>query len=378
MRAIRYSKDNMNFTRELRAKVKEHFLVNKINQYGSYQIIVKTILMASLYLVPYAIMMTGSLSFGPAVLLCYFIMGLGMAGLGMSTMHDANHGSFSQHKMVNDFFSKSLYLLGGFPPNWRFQHNTLHHGYTNIEGHDEDIAPVGILRFSPHQPVKSFHRYQYLYAWFFYCLMTISWITVKDFKRLSNYSRMQAAPGSLKNYSVNLAVLILSKVVYYSIFLIVPLVFLPAAWYWIVAGFILMHFTGGLILSTIFQSAHVVPTSAFPLPDGNNEMSNNWAVHQLYTTSDFSPESNIFSWFIGGLNYQVVHHLFPDISHIHYKKLAPIVSSTARKYGLPYHVNRNFVDAVREHIRMLKLLGHSTGKKEIVLSRLRYNKTAAV
>jgi linoleoyl-CoA desaturase len=177
---------------------------------------------------------------------------------------------------------------------------------------------------------------------------------------------MQDATGSLKNYSVSLAVLILSKMVYYSIFLIFPLVFLPAAWYWIVAGFILMHFTGGLILSTIFQTAHVVPTSEFPLPDDNNEISNNWAVHQLYTTSDFSPESNLFSWFIGGLNYQVVHHLFPDISHIHYKKLAPIVNSTATKYGLPYHVNINFVAAVREHIRMLKLLGNNTGKKEMI------------
>jgi linoleoyl-CoA desaturase len=118
-----------------------------------------------------------------------------------------------------------------------------------------------------------------------------------------------------------------------------------------------MHFTSGLLLSTIFQTAHVVPTSDYPLPDANDELNNNWVVHQLYTTSDYAPNSKVFSWLIGGLNYQVVHHLFPYISHIHYKELATIVKTTAEKYQLPYHVNRTFFEAIYQHTLMLKSLG---------------------
>ena len=368
MEKIRYSKTNLEFTKEIRAKVKEYFLENDIQQYGNQQIILQTIFMALLYFIPYALMVVGITSGIITVLLSFFIMGVGMAGLGMVTMHDANHGSYSKNKKTNKFLSKSLYLLGGFPPAWRFQHNTLHHGYTNIEGHDEDIAPIGVLRFSPHQPYKTIYRYQYLYAWFFYSLMTISWITMNDFKRLIRYNKMGATFTREKRFSTHFTDLVLSKILYYSIFLLVPILVLPVAWYWVVAGFIVMHATGGIILSTIFQTAHVVPSSNYPLPDVNNKIDNNWAVHQLYTTSDFSPNSKIFSWFIGGLNYQVIHHLFPQVSHVHYKNLAPIVQATAQKYGLPYHVNRNFLVAVLEHAKMLKQLGRKAEEKDFAIN----------
>jgi linoleoyl-CoA desaturase len=125
-----------------------------------------------------------------------------------------------------------------------------------------------------------------------------------------------------------------------------------------VIGFVAMHFTSGLILSTIFQTAHVVPSSDFPMPDENSKLKTNWAAHQLYTTSDFAPNSRLFSWFIGGLNYQVEHHLFPNISHVHYKNIAGIVQEIAEKHGLPYYVNKTFLQAVYEHYKMLKWLGN--------------------
>jgi linoleoyl-CoA desaturase len=133
--------------------------------------------------------------------------------------------------------------------------------------------------------------------------------------------------------------------------------YIPLSWYWVLSGFLMMHFIGGLVLSTIFQTAHVVPTSDYPLPDNNNELNNNWAVHQLYTTCDFAPNSKIFSWFIGGLNFQVVHHLFPNISHVHYINLAKIVEDVAHKHQLPYNINKTFYRAVYQHAIMLKLLG---------------------
>ncbi len=378
MKNIRYSKQKLDFTTELRNSVNEYFSKNNIQQHGNQKIYLKTLFMTLLYFTPFILMISGLVSTGILVLLCWFIMGLGMSGLGMVTMHDANHGSFSKHKWVNKLFGNSMYLLGGFPPNWRFQHNTLHHGFTNIEGHDEDIAPPGILRLSPHRPLKKIHRYQYIYAWLLYSLMTFSWIIAKDFKRFKKYKEMGAKLSSKRKIESLLVDIIISKVAYYSLFLVIPLLTIPVAWYWIFAGFLIMHVTSGLVLSSIFQSAHVVPSSEYPVPDKNGELNNNWAVHQLYTTCDYAPKSRIFSWLIGGLNYQIEHHLFPNISHIHYSHISKIVQSKAKKYDLPYHVNKSFAQAVWQHIKMLKLLGQFQNTDKISFSVFKNNKVTAV
>jgi linoleoyl-CoA desaturase len=151
--------------------------------------------------------------------------------------------------------------------------------------------------------------------------------------------------------------LILSKAIYYLVVLVIPLIVLPIAWYWTVVFFFVMLFVSGLILSTIFQTAHVMPTLEFPLPDENGNVENNWVVHQLLTTTDYAPKSRIFSWLVGGLNYQVEHHLFPNISHVHYRKISEIVKYTTQKYNQPYYVQVNFFQAIRSHFRMLKILG---------------------
>ncbi len=233
---IKYSKQKLDFTTELRNSVNEYFSKNNIQPHGNYKIYVQTAFMTLLLLAPFAAMISGFIVSVPLILMCWILMGFGMSGLGMVTMHDANHGSFSKNQKVNRFFGNSLYLLGGFPANWRYQHNTLHHGFTNIEGHDEDIAPPGILRFSPHSPLKKMHRYQHIYAWFFYCLMTISWIIAKDFSRLKNYKAMGAKLGK-RSYEKLFVDLIISKVVYYTFYLVIPLLTIPVAWYWIILGF---------------------------------------------------------------------------------------------------------------------------------------------
>lgn len=362
MQTFKFSTTKSEFISELRGDVKRYFEENKITQYGNSTIIVKTIVVGLFYIVPFALLVSGLISSVPLVIFFWIIMGAGMSGLGMVTMHDANHNSYSQSTRLNWWIGKSLYLLGGFPPNWRFQHNTLHHGYTNIEGQDEDIAPNGILRFSPHQSLRKIHRYQHIYAWVLYGLMTLSWIVAKDFKRFFHYKSM-GAPLGKNGYKRLFIDLIVSKIIYYIVFLVIPILTIPVAWYWIVVGFIAMHATGGIILSTIFQTAHVVPTSEYPLPDEEGKLDNNWAVHQLHTTADFAPDSKLFSWFIGGLNYQIEHHLFPNISHIHYKAISKLVQKAAVKHDIPYHVNKTFFSALVKHGSMLKYLGHQQSLK---------------
>jgi linoleoyl-CoA desaturase len=350
---------NSDFINELREKVKIYFEINKISKYGNTSLILKSIFMFTVYLAPYILMITGVITSLPAIFICWALMGIGMAGVGMGMMHDANHGTFSKNRKINNLLGKSLYLLGGFPPNWKFQHNTLHHAYTNIDGHDEDISPAGILRFSPHKPLYKIHRYQNWYAWFFYGLMTLLWATSKDFMQFKRFKGSGTAYSGKTPFAQMFISIILGKVFYYILFLVIPLLTIPVGWYWIVLGFIAMHFTTGIILGIVFQTAHVVTNSSFPLPDEGGNIENNWAIHQLSTTSNYSPKSRIFSWLIGGLNYQVEHHLFPNISHVHYHKISKFVKETAFKYNLPYHVQDTFFSAVRNHAKMLKMLGGS-------------------
>lgn len=354
---VKFSFDNNEFIRELREQVTLYFESKNISENGDQGLVFKTIFMLLLYLVPFIFMLTGVVSSFAGTLLSWFLMGLGMAGVGMAVMHDANHKSYSDNQKVNKLLGNTLYLLGGFPITWQYQHNTLHHGFTNIDGYDEDIDPGAALRFSPHKPLLKIHKYQYIYAWFLYGLMTLLWVTVKDFKQLISYNRYKASLSNKWSIKQLWIILIISKIAYYAVFLLAPMILLPFAWYWIIVFFLIMHFTSGFILTIIFQTAHVVPTSEFPLPDQDGNIKNNWAVNQLYTTSDFAPKNRLLSWFIGGLNFQVEHHLFPNISHIHYRKLSVIVQKIAAKYNLPYHVQPGFLKALLEHGKMLKKLG---------------------
>ena len=313
--------------------------------------------MLSVYIVPYILMISGIIESFTGVLICWIATGMGKAGVGMSIMHDANHFSYSKNKTVNRWMSKSMYLLGGFPKNWQYQHNTMHHGFPNIEGYDEDIDPGPFLRFSPHKPLHKIHRFQHIYAWFMYGLMTFSWVVSKDFEQLNGYRKSGVPLSSKTTYTQLFVYLIISKIIYYCIFIVIPILVLPFAWYWISLFFFIMHFVTGLILTIIFQTAHVVPTVDYPLPDSEGNMENSWAVHQLHTTSDFAPNNKILSWLIGGLNFQVEHHLFPNISHVHYPAISKLVREMAQKYGFPYHVQPGFIKAVGEHGRMLKKLG---------------------
>jgi len=348
------------FIKELKAEVANYFKTNNLSKFGNTNLVIKSVFMFTLYLLPLILMLSGVFTSWVAVFTCWILMGFGKAGVGMGIMHDANHRTYSKSAKINKFMGMSLYLVGGFPPTWQRQHNTNHHGFTNIDGKDEDISPVTkLLRFSPHGTLRKIHKYQHLYAWFFYGLMTILWITTKDFRQLREYHKQGLPLSHKKSFAQLFTTLIIAKILYYLVFLVLPLILLPIAWYWIIFFFLSMHFISGLTLGVVFQTAHVVPTSEFPLPDKSGTIENSFAIHQLLNTSDFAPRNKVLSWFIGGLNYQIEHHLFPGVSHVHYPNIAKIVKKITLKYNLPYNVQPGFLRAVWEHGRMLKQLGQA-------------------
>ena len=348
---------NNDFMLKLRKEVDDYFEQNHLSKRGNVNLVMKTIVMLSLYLVPYLLMVTGVVTSTPLILLCWILMGLGMAGVGMDVMHDANHGSYSKNRRMNNLLSYTLYLLGGLPVTWRIQHNNIHHSFTNIHGYDDDIEPIDILRFSPHKPLRKIHRYQHIYAWILYGLMTLLWITTKDFKQLFNYRNRGLLVREEKSFNRMMVKLVLTKLMYYVLFIAIPLITLPIPWYLTLLFFVIMHFIAGVILSAIFQTAHVIPDSEYPLPDKEGNMENNWVVHQLLVTADYARNNKPLTWLLGGLNYHAVHHLFPHISHVHYPKISPIIKEVSDQYGITYREQPTFLKAIGQHAKMLKLLG---------------------
>jgi len=356
---IKFSASNRQFFNTLRARVDNYFKTNNISKNANGQMVIKTVAMLSIYLVPYFLMVFNVLTFSTwAIFGLYIIMGIGMAGVGFSIMHDANHGSYSKNPMVNKILAHTMYMLGGSPLNWQIQHNVLHHTFTNISGKDEDIdSPVWLLRFSPHAKHFKIQRFQHIYAWGFYSLITIMWSITKDFAQLKRYNKMGMLATKKTTYGKELIRLLVAKALYYTIVLVIPLVFINASWWIILLGYVSMHLVCGVIISVVFQCAHVVPEMKFPLPDKSGNMEEDWAIHQLQTTANFAKDNKILSWFVGGLNHQIEHHLFPTICHVHYRKISEIVKKTATEFNIQYMEIRSFREAIKLHAQELRLLG---------------------
>lgn len=357
MQSIKFNrKDRPEFVRELRKRVNQYFKENNISKYGNWKMRVKTAFMVTLYFTPLILLLSGAVTNLWMIMLMWVLMGLGMSGIGLSVMHDANHGAYSRNKHVNNALGFLMNFLGAYHVNWKIQHNVLHHSFTNVDGHDEDIENA-VMRLSPHQEHKPLHKLQIIYAPFFYGIMTLYWVLGKDFDAVLRYHKKNLLEGQGKNLRGALSEIILHKAWYIVLTVVLPMIILPIAWWQTLLGFLLMHFICGLFLALIFQPAHVIEETEFLDADETGSMENSWAIHQLRTTANFANGSRAFSWFVGGLNYQIEHHLFPNICHIHYRKISKIVRETAEEFGLPYHQHPTFYHAVKSHFRLLYQLG---------------------
>ncbi len=342
------------FAMTLKQRVDDYFKTNNRSKFGGSRIILKAILLTTMYLGAYALILTNQ--FNVYIMWAFTgVMGIGAAGIGMAFMHDANHESFSANKGLNKFFSFSLELLGGSSMNWRIQHNVLHHTYTNIEELDEDVSSRALYRFTKGAKHYKMHRFQHIYMFFLYTLMTYSWIVVADFFQLHRYYKAGLL-GPNRSFGKELARLIVGKMFYYSYMVVLPLILVDITWWQLIIGFSTVHFILGFILAVTFQLAHLVEKTDFPDPI-DDQIDENWYVHQLATTADFAQHNKILTWYVGGLNYQVEHHLFPHVSHVHYPALSKIVKETTDEFKVRYNVYKNIPEALASHVRMLVRLG---------------------
>jgi linoleoyl-CoA desaturase len=301
----------------------------------------------------YALLVFAAQTWWQAVPLA-ILLGLATAGIGMNIQHDASHHAYSRHPSVNRLFALSLELLGGSAYLWRYRHGVFHHTYVNITGHDTDID-VGLLgRLSPHQRRLPFHRWQHGYMWALYALMTIRWQLVGDL--------IELARGEIAGHRIprpkgwDLVQFIGGKLVFYAIAFVLPMLFHP--WWAVLLIYALTSSVTGIVLSIVFQLAHSVEDAEFAMPDGESgRIENAWAIHQAESTVDFARGSKLAALLLGGLNFQIEHHLLPRISHVHYPALSPLVEETCREFGVKFNEHRTFWSGVASHYRWLREMG---------------------
>ncbi|MBR9919629.1 MAG: acyl-CoA desaturase [Bacteroidetes bacterium] len=354
--AVKFSRpDAEGFFRTMMNRVNDYFRESGVKKTGNWKMYLKTAVMVLTYVTPFILVLLQVFPDWVAIIL-YALMAFGKTGIGLAVMHDANHGSYSTNKTVNKIMARSMEIIGGSSFTWNIQHNIMHHSYTNIYGLDEDIDDKPFLRLSPHGKYKAYHRFQHIYAMVLYSMATLSWLLFKDFKQLVHYNRTGLTEKSGSKPTKETLRMLGSKALYVLCLVVLPLA-MGVAWWAVLLGFLLMHLITGFIITIIFQLAHVVEGPSHHTPEKTGTMENTWAIHQLITTANFACQNRFVTWFTGGLNHQIEHHLFPSICHIHYRKISRIVRQTAKEFGLPYHEFPKFRLALMSHLGVLREFG---------------------
>lgn len=281
------------------------------------------------------------------------LLAFATAGIGFNIMHDASHHAYSAKSWVNKLAAFSLDLIGGSSFFWHWKHVVFHHKYANIHGFDTDID-LGVLgRFAPQGRRLPVHAYQHWYFWLLYGVLVIKWNLYDDFRvalrgRIGQH-RYRPMRGR------ELATFIIGKLSFFTLAFGLPLLFHSAAT--VALCYLLVAAIAGIVLSVVFQLAHAVEEASFPEPQQSGQMTKSWAVHQLESTVDFAPHSALAYWLLGGLNFQIEHHLFPQMCHTNYPAIAPVVEQTCRDFGIKYNVHDSFLQGVLSHFRWLRRMG---------------------
>lgn len=341
------------FRKVISRRVEEYFQEYNLKPTGNWRLYVKSAVILTWLVGSYIALVFFADSLLTAVLAA-FAVAQGFILVGLNIMHDGNHGSYSASKRVNRIMGFTLDLAGGSNLIWRQKHNIIHHTYTNIDGVDEDLHTGGILRLSPNQEKRRWHRFQHLYAVLAYGFLTLTWVLTNDVRKL--------IAGRILDYRLprasrsDLAVLFLGKGFYLGYMIVLPL-FLHSFWH-VAVAFLGMHIVQGVTLSLVFQLAHAMGENEFPKPDPESRsIENEWAVHEVETTANFASTNKLATLYLGGLNFQIEHHLFPKVCHVHYPAIGKIVEKTCAEFSLPYISYPSVTSAIAAHFRFLRAMG---------------------
>ncbi len=343
------------FQVELRRRMDEFFQRTGRSRRGCWQMSVKLATLFALFAASYVLLVFAAQTWWqavpPAVLL-----GLATAAIGFNVQHDGGHQAYSNRSWINKLTALSMDLIGGSSYVWHWKHNVFHHTYVNITGHDSDID-LGILgRLTPHQKHYWFHRWQHFYLWPLYGLLTINWHLVGDFHNVVTGRIGTCRFPRPRGW--DLLLFLSGKVIFFTLALGIPLL-VHRTWV-VLLFFAAVEALLGMTLSIVFQLAHAVEEADFPMAQRDTgRMEHSWAVHQVETTVDFARGSRSMAWLLGGLNFQIEHHLFPNICHVNYPAMSQLVEATCREYGVRYTEHSSILAGLLSHYRWLRRMGMS-------------------
>lgn len=342
--------DRDDFSEELRLEVKDYFISNNIGVTGDYRLFLKTAILLTLAVATYTNLVFYTPSPIVAALEAAFL-GILFASIGFNVMHDASHQSYSSKKWINTLMVRTAEMMGASSLLWIIKHDGIHHMLTNTE-HDDDLDAGSVMRMHPGQKRLWFHRFQHWYASFAYMLLYLNWILWNDFKK---YFSRKIHTTEIKEIKTSDHVTFWSGKVFHGVFMITIPCYRLGFTSWLI-GYLVFAFVLGFIMSIVFQLAHVVEKSTFPTSENGRIARPSWATIQVMETCDFGTKNKVLTWFLGGLNFQVVHHLFRHISHVHYPAIQPIVKRICEKYQIPY-TEFPTLHAIASHFRTLKRFG---------------------
>ncbi len=341
------------FQRELKRRVAAELTPDRVRR-GRWQISLKGVVLVTWAVGSYLALLLLAHGWMTAIPLA-ISLGLAVAGVAFSIGHDANHGSLSRNKRVNRMLGWTYDLIGASSYVWRTKHNHAHHSYTNVVGADSDIDQMPLARFAPDQPRRWFHRWQHIYMWAMYGLFSIKHHLVGDMKGVTGGSFGEGS--QLKRpRGHELAVFFTGKAAFVTWALLIPM--LLHTWWHVLLLFVLASWVLGFTLATVFQLAHCVDEAHFSsVEEMRTGEPRNWAVHQVETTVDFATGNRLLSWYLGGLNFQVEHHLFPKVCHVHYPQLFAVVRETCDEFGVTHSAQPSVRAALASHARWLRRMG---------------------
>ena len=340
------------FDQIIRNRVNDYFKNHNLKQTGNFWLYLKAFISLSGILVTYLTLILGHLSWYNALFVTFLLVQFKIL-LAFNVMHDGGHQSFSTNRFINNIASWGMDLLGSSSFLWKQKHNSLHHTYTNVYGKDDDIEVGSMLRLSPEQQHHFWHKYQAFYAPFLYGFLSLYLLFYSDFQRFASKKIGETTLPNLKFKDI--AFFSVFKTFYFIYTLIIPMFFYNP--FFVILYFLFGHFIFGLTLSVVFQLAHTVKETNFPAPDEHGNMPYSWVEHQLITTCDFSPNNPLITFYCGGLNFQIEHHIFHKISHIHYPAISKIIKETCIEFNKPYNVNKSFLKALISHFKFLHQMG---------------------
>jgi linoleoyl-CoA desaturase len=353
-RKLKFENDS-GFHAEIKRRVHQYFTSTGLSPRGSPRMYLKTAAILLWFGASYVALAFVAATWWQAGLAAVS-MAFAVAGVGFSIQHDANHGAYSHKSGVNRLMGLMLDVVGASSYVWHWKHNVLHHTYPNMTGSDHDLDVEPFARLSPAQPRRVLHRWQQFYMWPIYGFMLYKWHFLDDFQNIT-----QARIGEdriPRPRGWKMVEMLAGKAAFFGWAIVVPSLF--HRW-WVVSLFYAgIAFLVGVVLSVVFQLAHCLEEAEFPSPEPpSDRIVGGWAAHQVHTTVDFARGNRLLTWYLGGLNFQVEHHLFPKICHVHYPRISPIVQTVCAEFGVRYAAHDGFFAAVSSHWRWLRRMGRA-------------------